>query len=68
MRFQVGKFTCELARDDDGRLQMRWIPEPPKYLNRAERRQYQAGRAAFLESLKDHDQPLYRPVEGSTAR
>ncbi len=57
MRFQVGKFTCELARDASGEVKVEWQPRQPMYLNRAERRQYQAGRAAFLESVKDHDQP-----------
>jgi hypothetical protein len=36
---------------DDGKPLVRWAPERPKYLNRAERDQYQAGLAEFLERL-----------------
>jgi len=50
MKLQVGRFTCELSIDDDGRVHAQWLPWQPKYLNRGERAQYQAGRAAFLES------------------
>jgi hypothetical protein len=32
-----------------------WLPYRPKYVNRDERKQYQAARAAFLEH--DRDQP-----------
>jgi hypothetical protein len=49
MRFQAGRFTCEMSRDNHGRVVTKWWPEVPKYLNRAERRQYQARRVAFLE-------------------
>ncbi len=49
MKFQVGRFTCELSLDDNGEVQAHWLPWQPKYLNRAERVQYQAGRTAFLE-------------------
>ena len=52
MKFQVGKFTCEVLLGDDGKLVVRWFPEPPKYLNKAERDQYQAGIAEFLEELE----------------
>jgi hypothetical protein len=54
MRFQVGKFVCELSRDHTGKVLMTWFrkTEPPKYLNRVERTEYQAGRAAFLESVE----------------
>ena len=54
MKFQVGKFTCELSLDDDGRVHTRWFLgngcriEPPKYLDAANRRQYRAQRDAFL--------------------
>jgi len=27
MRFQVGKFTCELSRNGDGAMQAKWTPE-----------------------------------------
>jgi len=30
MRFQVGKFTCELSRNGDGAMQAKWTPETPK--------------------------------------
>jgi hypothetical protein len=51
MRFQVGKFVCELSRNHTGKVLATWFrrAEPPKYLNRGERGQYRAGRAAFLE-------------------
>jgi hypothetical protein len=49
MKFQVGRFTCELSLDDNGEVQAQWLPWQPKYLSRAERVQYQAGRTAFLE-------------------
>jgi hypothetical protein len=54
MRFQVGKLTCEMLLDGDGRVQTRWFlrsgrkTESPKYLDAADRRQYRAGREAFL--------------------
>jgi hypothetical protein len=51
MKFQVGRFTCELSLDDNGEVQAQWLPWQPKYLNSAERVQYQAGRAAFLNEL-----------------
>ena len=49
MKFQVGRFTCELLLDDKGEMQAQWLPWRPKYLNKAERVQYRGGRAAFLE-------------------
>jgi hypothetical protein len=53
MKFQVGKFTCELSLDHRGRVQVEWwLRVQPTYLNRAERTEYQAGRSAFLESLE----------------
>ena len=51
MKFRVGRFTCEVLLSDDGKPLVRWAPERPKYLNRAERDQYQAGLAEFLERL-----------------
>ena len=51
MKFQVGRFSCEVLLGEDGKLRLRWLPEPPKYLNKAERAQYQAGLAEFLERL-----------------
>lgn len=53
MRFQVGRFTCEMWLDASGEVKVEWQPRRPLYLNRAERRQYQASRKAFLESLED---------------
>jgi hypothetical protein len=50
MRFQVGKFICEMACDAAGKVVTTWCPELPKYLNRAERRQYRDGRDAFLRT------------------
>jgi len=56
MRFQVGRFTCELSIDDDGSVQTQWFlrngrkTEPPLYLDAADRRQYRAGRDAFLRA------------------
>jgi hypothetical protein len=56
MRFQVGRFTCEMSLDDDGSVQTRWFlrggrkTEPPLYLDAADRRQYRAGRDAFLRA------------------
>jgi hypothetical protein len=49
MKFQVGRFTCELALDDKGEVQAQWLPWQPKYLNKDERVQYRVARAAFLE-------------------
>ena len=54
MRFQVGRFTCEMSLDASGRVQTRWFlrggrkTEPPKYLDAADRRQYRDRRDAFL--------------------
>ncbi len=49
MQIQVGRFVCTLSLDDRGEIETTWLPSRPKYLSRAERAQYQAGRAAFLE-------------------
>ena len=59
MKFQVGPFTCALSRDDNGKVQVAWQPEPPRYLNSAERRQHRAGHAAFdlAERLRKLDEP-----------
>jgi hypothetical protein len=54
MKFQVGKFTCEMSLGGDGSVQTRWFrrngreTEAPHYLDAAERRQYRASRDAFL--------------------
>jgi hypothetical protein len=56
MRFQVGKFFRELSLGDDGSVQPQWYlgngrrTEAPKYLAARERRQYRAGREAFLRA------------------
>jgi hypothetical protein len=56
MRFQVGKFFCEMSLDADGSVQTRWFlrsgrkSEPPKYLDADDRRQYRTGREAFLRA------------------
>ena len=34
MRFQDGRFTCELSLDD-GEVKAQWLPERPKYLNKS---------------------------------
>ena len=52
MKFQVGRFTCEVLLGEDGKMRVRWLPEPPKYLNKPERAQYQAALAEFLDRLK----------------
>jgi hypothetical protein len=57
MKFQVGRFTCELSLDAYGRMRARWLPERPKYLGRAERAQYRAGRAAFFTAQLVRDDP-----------
>jgi len=63
MRFQVGKFVCELSVNEGGTVLAKWTPETPKYLNKAERAQWRAGLTAFLNSLiKDAPRP-----NGSTA-
>ena len=49
MKFQVGRFTCEMSLDGRGEVQALWWPWQPKYLNKDERVQYRLGRAAFLE-------------------
>jgi hypothetical protein len=55
MKFQVGKYICEISLDGDGKAQTRWFLgngrkiEPPTYLDRIERVQYQAGLSAFRE-------------------
>jgi hypothetical protein len=49
MKFQVGRFTCELSLDDKGEVQAEWLPWQPKYLNKDERVRYRVARAAFLE-------------------
>ena len=49
MKFQVGKFTCELSFDERGDVRAQWLPGRPHYLNREERAQYLARRCVFLE-------------------
>jgi hypothetical protein len=51
MQIRVGKFVCTLSLNDNGEVQAQWLPWQPKYLNRAERVQYQAGRSAFLQRV-----------------
>jgi hypothetical protein len=51
MKFTVGGFTCELSLDGRGEVEATWLPWQPRYLNREERAQYRAGRAAFLERV-----------------
>jgi len=55
MRFQVGRFTCELSCDYAGKVVAIWFGRAvaPKYLNKAEREQYRASRAAFLGQLSN---------------
>ncbi len=52
MKIQVGRFTCELSLDGRGEVEATWQPSQPRYLNREERAQYRAGRAAFLERMR----------------
>ena len=69
MRFQVGRFVCELSRDHRGRVQVEWwLRVQPMYLNRAERTEYHAGRAAFLENLATKDQPRCGQIASRVAR
>jgi hypothetical protein len=68
MKFQVGRFTCELSVNEGGTVLAKWLPETPKYLNKDERAQWQAGLTTFLNSLiKDDPQPDRRN-NGSAAR
>ena len=50
MRFQVGRLTCEMLLDDTGKVVTTCWPGAPKYLDAADRRQYRAGRVAFLRA------------------
>jgi hypothetical protein len=72
MKFQVGRFTCELSVDDNGEVRAQWLPWQPKYLNRAERVQYQAGRTAFLNELpragESDGRPATLPVTHGNSR
>jgi len=68
MKFQVGRFTCELSLDNRREVQARWSPEPPKYLTRGERAEYQAGRTAFLESQGIMTSGRAATPRGRTAR
>ena len=52
MKFRVGRFTCEVLLGESGRKRVKWLPGTPKYLNRAEREQYQAGLDKFLGELE----------------
>jgi hypothetical protein len=49
MQIRVGRYVCTLSIDDDGEMNAKWLPRRPKYLNKDERVQYQAGRIAFLK-------------------
>jgi hypothetical protein len=64
MRFQVGKFVCELSVNEGGTVLAKWLPEPPKYLNKDERAQWQAGLTAFLDSLTAHYTRPCRSIKG----
>src|SRR5260370_647036 len=67
MRFQVGKFVCELSVNEGGTVLAKWLPETPKYLNKEERAQWQAGLTAFLNSLiKDARQLDHRSNASTT--
>jgi hypothetical protein len=68
MRFQVGKFVCELSVNEGGTVLAKWTPETPKYLNKDERAQWQAGLTTFLNSLIKDDPRPSSSVNGSTAR
>jgi hypothetical protein len=74
MQFLVGKFTCEMSLDDNGKVVTRWFlsdgrgADAPKYLNRAERKQYQAGREGFMESLEDHPSTLRQTQDAQEQR
>jgi hypothetical protein len=57
MKFQVGRFTCEMSLGGGGKVQTEWLPRQPKYLGRAERAQYRAGRAAFFTAQLVRDDP-----------
>jgi hypothetical protein len=56
MKFQFGKLVCELSLGSDGSVETRWFrrdgrrTEAPQYLDAADRRQYRAGRDAFLRA------------------
>jgi hypothetical protein len=65
MKFQVGRFTCELSLDDRGEVEATWLPWQPRYLNREERAQYGAGRAAFLEAHATGERLHGGNLEGS---
>src|SRR5258707_1376812 len=68
MKFQVGRFVCELSVNEGGTVLAKWSPETPKYLNKGERAQWQAGLTTFLNSpIKDAPQPDRRR-NGSTTR
>jgi hypothetical protein len=58
MKFQVGRFACEMSLDDTGKVVTTWWPEVPKYLDAADRRQYRAGRDAFLHATGKLAAPL----------
>jgi len=34
MKFRVGRFTCEVLLGEDGKMRVKWLPGPPKYLNK----------------------------------
>jgi hypothetical protein len=51
--------------DDNGKMMVRWLPEPPKYLNKADRDQYQAGVAEFLEGLEQRGSSKVPRLNGS---
>jgi hypothetical protein len=57
MRFQVGRFTCELSVNEGGTVLAEWHPETPKYLNKEERAQWRAGLTTFLDNLVKDDPP-----------
>jgi hypothetical protein len=65
MQIQVGKFVCMLSLGDRGEVEATWLPWQPRYLNREERAQYRAGRAAFLEAHATGERLHGGNLEGS---
>jgi hypothetical protein len=64
MKFQVGRFVCELSLDDRGEVQTQWLPGQPRYLKRDERTQYLTRRSEFMELVQKE---AVAPVPGRMA-
>ena len=64
LKFQVGKFTCELSVGDGGKVHTVWLPRQPKYLQQSGARAISRGPRRVLHGTACPRRPFdtLRPV------